>query len=631
MNSDLAVFWTENFSPPDTRQIHEWASQEGELPACYAVPGSFDFGMVPMVKDIFIALKDPTVREVINMTAVQCLKTLIGELWLLWCIAENPGPTQWIQPTDEEAKEHAQERFVHLINSFPCVAKYFTGNRHDKTTTFINFSHMSLRMEGCGRGNLQRKSIKNQMRSEIWQADKWIPGRLKEADSRLTQFVHNSKTYTESQPGYIADLDVDDMDKAYLRGSQKVWNFKCQGCGRLQPYYWTYHRKDGTRAAMRWEDSERTRRDSGEWRMGELVQTIRYECIHCGHSHTDDPITRRRMTAQGAFVSENPNAPHTVESFTYNQLAMPNLSWFETKIGGVKNFLESHEQAKRGYDKPLIEFFQKVIGEAYNPNKHLAVNRINTVELVARDGKPVEYQGILFPHNIMSVDVQGDCFWLVVESWSDKGDSVTRHAEQVFTWADVAERQKAFNVPDQNVAVDQSHRGVEVISECARHGHHEVERGRKVWVCWKAMRGSDQESFMYYPKGKNKAGGIPLPYTRPPATGDPCRGLRSGDPRRSEFVGKYCAIFTWSNPTVKDVVIARRDGRAKSISHLVALGEWNDEYSRQMHSQKKVQVIGKYGGGKWKWEKFRDDHILDCKCMNVVRAFTLNLIGPDSM
>ena len=42
------------------------------------------------------------------------------------------------------------------------------------------------------------------MRSEVWQADHWPLGRLKEADSRLTQFVHNSKTYTEGQPGWDA-------------------------------------------------------------------------------------------------------------------------------------------------------------------------------------------------------------------------------------------------------------------------------------------------------------------------------------------------------------------------------------------------------------------------------------------
>lgn len=620
--------WEGNFGERDTRQIYEWARDEGELPSCYAVPGSFDFDMVPMVKPIFRALQDPTVREVVNMTGVQCLKTLIGELWLVWTIANNPGPTQWLQPTNEEAKEHAQERFIHLINSFHCVAKFYTENRHDKTTTFINFAHMSLRMEGCGRGNLQRKSIKNQMRSEVWQSDKWIPGRLKEADSRLTQFVHNSKTYTESQPGHDAELDVDDMHKAYLRGSQKVWNFKCQGCGRLQPYYWSFHRKDGTRAAMRWEDSPRTRRDNGEWRMGELIQTVRYECIYCGHSHADEPLTRRKMTAQGEFVSENPGAPHTVESFCYSQLAMPNLSWFETKIGGVKNFLEAHEQAKRGYDKPLIEFFQKVVAEPYNPNKHLAISRINTVEVVEKDGKPVEYQGITFPHAMMGVDVQADHFWLCVEAWSDKGDSVTMWAEKVFTWSDVRERQQRFNVPDQNVCVDQSHRGFEVIQECCRNGHVAMENGRKVWVCWKAMRGSDQDSFMFYPKSKKKGGGIPLPYTRPPQVGDPCNGLPAKDPRRAEFRGKYCALFTWSNPTIKDVVIARRDGRAKGIAHHVVKGEWNDEYARQMHSQKKVQVVGKYGGAKWKWERFRDDHILDCKCMNAVRAFTLNLLTP---
>lgn len=636
----LTSRWQQHFGEFDNREIWQWAAEEGELPSAYSVTGRLDVTTCPMIKGPLGALKQRIVRHVVSMAGVQCLKTLIGELWLLWSIVHDPGAAQWLQCTDQEAKEHCLERFMQLLNNFPVIKKYLTANRHDKTSTFIRFAHMFLRMEGAEtKSNLQRKSIKLQMRSEVWQARYWPPGTLKEADSRLTQFVHNSKKYTESQAGDDAELETDDMHAAYLSGDQNVWQFPCQGCGKFQPFLWSHIRADGTRAAMRWDDTERTRRENGEWRWQELLPTIRYECIHCGHRHHDEPLTRRRLTDGGKFVAQHPDAPADTKSFTWNQLAMPQLSWFKSETGGVFNFLQAHESAKRGFDKKLREFFQKVLAEPYHPAKHGLFHRTETIELQnaergMRNAEPIVHDGVTFSHRMMGVDVQADHFWLLVEIWSANGDSLTLHAEKVFTWADVAERQKGFHVPDENVMVDQSHRGHEVVVECTRHGYWGFDqRKRRVWACWNPLRGSDQDHFYWQPPakpGKPRSPRIALPYSWPPAVGDPCSGLPSKDPRRGEFQGRTCAIFTWSNPTVKDVVIRRREGHARGIKSLCVTADWNDEFSRQMHSQKKVFVRGNYGSGKWKWEAFRDDHLFDAKCMVVVRAFQLHLIGPNA-
>lgn len=627
----LETFWRDQFTPPDQREIWEWIEQEGELPACYAVSGKFDIRTAPMVKGPLRALKNPVVREVVSMAAVQCLKTLIGEMWLVWSIAENPGPTQWLHGTDQEAKEHSKERFTRLLDAFPAIRRYYTTDRHDKTTAAIHFQHMTLRMEGAEtRSNLQRKSVKNQMRSEVWQTKHWPKGTLKEADSRMTQFVHNSKAYTESQPGTVAELDVDDVHSSFLRGSQQTWHFKCLSCGKAQPFYWNYTRPDGSRAAMRWETSDRTRRENGEWRWSELEKTVRYECVFCGHAHSDDPLTRRRLTDSGHFVALNADAPPAVESFTWNQLAMPNLSWWETKIGGVRNFLIALEQAKRGYNKPLIEFYQKVVAEPYNPMSHEYQEKLATVTIEdgAVTGGTIVHDKTEFNLRLAAFDVQADHLWGLAEAWNAAGDSLTLEAAKLFSWDEARAFQEKWNVPDQNVLVDQSHRGFEVVQACCRFGHTERISGRDAWVCWKAMRGSDQDHFQYRPSGRSKrAQAINLPYAWPPAIGDPCSGLRTNDPRRAEFQGKVCQIITWSNPTIKDVVIARRDGRARGIKNLVRQGDWNEEFNRQMHSQKKVPVTAKYGGSKWRWEKFRDDHLLDCKCMIVARAFMLHILG----
>lgn len=628
--------WREALTPLDTREIWDWLSEEGELPAVYAVSGRLDVSTCPMAKGPWRALRNPIVRNVVAMAGVQCIKTLIGEGWLLWSIANDPGSTQWLQPDDEEAKEHAEERFLPLMEKFPVVHKFYTADRHQRKKNFIRFQHMFLRIEGANNpGNLQRKSIKNQMRSEIWQKDKWVPGRLKEADSRLTQFVHNSKTFTESQPGWDHVYGEDDMHGAYLAGNQQEWQFCCLSCGKRQPYLWDFRRHDGTRAGMRWDKTERTFKEhshgGGEWRWGELLQTVRYECIHCGHRHHDDPITRRRMTANSDYVALAPEADPATESFTWNQLAMPTLSWFETKIGGVKNFLLAHEQARRGFDKALKDFWMKVVAQPFDPAKHSAVGDMETVEIRSPD-EPAEkgpqiivYDGVEFIHRFGGIDVQSDHFWALADFWSAKGDSLSMDFQQLYTWEDVAQWQQRWGIADQNLLVDVSHRTDEVKDQCIQHGHAGAQ-GQ--WLCWKAMRGSDQDEFSFRPKvGADKGKTLLLPYTHPPEYVAPYATLPMSDPRRARLRGRKCQLVTWSNPTVKDIVINRRDGHLKGCVSLVARGPWNREFNRQMHSQRKDHVDTKFGGGKWKWVKKWDDHGLDCKCMTTVRALQGKLIG----
>lgn len=625
--------WQLGFTERDNREIWEWA-QDGELPPVYAVSGKLDIDTAPMIKQPLRDLKSAQIRHVVAMCGVQCLKTLLGELWLLWLIENDPGPTQWLQPTDQEAEEHAEERFTPLVEAFPRVARFYTANRHHRQKNFIRFVHMFLRMEGAeSKSNVQRKSIKNQMRSEVWQKEYWIPGRLKEADSRLTQFVHNSKAYTESQPGFDADMQVDDMHAAYLTGNQNQWCYHCLSCGKIQPYHWSAFRADGTRAGLRWTQSAATMRETNStdpnliFRWEALRQTIRHECLYCGHPHYDDPLTRRRMAANGDHVPQNPEASVETTSYNWGQLAMPQLSWFETKIGGVKNFIIASAAFKAGNEKPLIDFFMKVAAEPYNPRKHGSYRKPDTIILESdpETDAPLEYAGVIFPHRAMLVDVQADCFWVLVMAFAPQGHILIVHFQSVPRKEDVEEIQARFKVPDRNVGVDISHKKTEVIRWCCRRGSF-VQRGhQKVWEGWIAFKGSDMPDFPIddpdSPDRKNPRK-IRAPYAWPPNYHDPCLGLTLSDPIRKELGGRRCVEVTWSNPTIKDEAQARLRNKAENVRDFVMRGDWNEEYARQRDSQRKVIADSKYArAALWKYvKKHNDDHGNDDYCMGLTMA-----------
>lgn len=597
--------WQSSWKDPDARPIYQWAHEEGELPAVYAVPGRFDIESAPFCREVFDALQNPTVREVVDMSSVQSLKTLIAELYLLWSIVENPGPTQWLQNTDEEADEHAKERFLKLIAAFPCVHRYFTQYRHDRTTRFINFAHMYLRMEGQANiKNLQRKSIKTQVRSEVWQ---WKSGHLKEADARMTQFTFNSKSFTESQPG-VAD---DQMDALYSSGNQKVWQFACLGCGKFQPYLWSYIRQDGTRAAMRWEDSSRTRRDDGEWRWNELVPTIRYECIYCGHGHTDDPRTRRLMLASGKYIAQNPNAPPTIESFNRNQLCIPNLPWFETKIGGVKNFLVANDWHKKGVDGYLREFFQKVMAEKYDPNKHAGWKQ--PLVYISGDWPDEKFR-------FMTVDVQETFFPAVIRAWSIKGASRLLWAGNLASWQEVSDKQKEFKVFDASVFVDSSYDTREVYKRCALHGHWGELNRRARWFCWYPMNGEQHERRSFAWKNPRTEKTILLPYQFPFKPVDGYIGTdEQGRQRNPEL------IF-WANGTIKEILCRLRDGKG---AEWLAYDGVCEEWKTAMFSERRVSVVDKYGQVKFVWQRIgkRLNNLWDCEAMQVVAAAIGGALG----
>lgn len=667
----LDVIWARAMSPPDDREIYDWIAAEGELPNCYAVPGPFDVSLVPFVKAPLEALRNGSIREVVAMSAIQCLKTLIGEMWLLWSIENDPGPTQWLQRTDEEAREHCEERFLRLIECYPRVHRFFTANRHDKKTAVILFKHMWMRMEGCGSGNLQRKSVKNQMCSEVWQRDAWLPGRLKEAEGRLTQYRFNSKRYIESQPGEVirdqeGKIIGDDILMAFNKWSQEEWGFQCASCSRLQPWLFMHEREDGSRAAVRWDKNEKTFRirsdgSFGEPRWSELVQTIRYECLHCGHAHVDEPLTRTRMLDSGNYLLGNREAGSEGRSFSWNQLCMPGIPWF----GHVKEFLFAIDQARKGFDLPLRLLFTKNFAKAFDPEKYGTFNKLPVIELLsqAQSGAKIVHEGITFDIPLMAVDVQDDHVWVLVQMWNSAGDVLNVWFGKLYTWQEVEEKQKEFGVPDQNVSIDISHRKHEVIVECSRHAHWELiyelldENGKVTGeqreasltpqpsgdpkkrrlvgtasVCWKALRGADRDYFNYKPRrGKNKGRSIPLVYTWPPESGDPCNGLRADDPIRKELAGRFCPIITWARPTVLEVAIARRDGHVKGVRLFTLKGPWNEELNRHWFSQKKVLERDKRGQGKWRWINFRDDHGLDCFCENIVMAFMKQILGGPAL
>ncbi len=166
---------------------------------------------------------------------------------------------------------------------------------------------------------------------------------------KRTRSFWNSRRFLISTPGTKGDA----MDTAYRAGDQRVWNFECPACGQLQPLKFEQ---------LKWDSNDMTKPE-GKWRFDALAETIRFECAGCGHRIKDTPVDRRWIENHGRFVPQNPNAPRSRVSYTWNALLPHWIEWRSI----VEEFLAAVDAMRVGGDiEPMFTFVTETLGEPWD-------------------------------------------------------------------------------------------------------------------------------------------------------------------------------------------------------------------------------------------------------------------------
>jgi hypothetical protein len=105
-----------------------------------------------------------------------------------------------------------------------------------------------------------------------------------------------------------------------------------------------------------------------------------------------------------------------------------------------------------------------------------------------------------------------------------------------------------------------------------------------------------------------------------------------GDPRSGKsYAGRtWCVVWGWSNPVIKDLLWRLKEGRG--VPWLVRdLGpEMSEIYARGLDSERKRELIDRFGRAVLRWVKIRANHFWDAECMQVVFAYMGRLFVFDS-
>jgi hypothetical protein len=586
----LRDIWRRAWRPPDRRSPWAWAEEHIEGISYSPVPGRFRSEHSPWIREPLETLVDPRVRILSIIAPIQSGKTSIGEIGLSYIIANMPGPTLWLDQTDEDAKDQAESRLHKLFEECPPVRSLFPGDRHKKRTTTIHFANgMTLWVLGAhNKTNLQRRSIRWLIGDETW---RWPVGHMAEAEARVTAFGWLGKCLFLSQGGE----EGDDTHRKFETTDMREWTFACPHCGTRQPFRWEN---------VEW--SKDARMESGGWNYGRVRETASLHCEHCQTYFPDTDRVRRELNATGRYVPQNPTASNENAGFHWNALCA--MSWGRL----AELYLRAKELARQGDTTQIQQFYQKRLALPWK--EWVEDFRIEVSSGAYRLGEPWEREGALDPHGkvleppfadglprvplrFLTVDVQRDHFFLAVRSWAPDCSSRLLWCERVLSWNDIDSVQDRFNVHHNLVFIDAGYNPYEVYRECAARG-------------WTALIGDKRATF-----------------THKLANGQSVQRFYS--PVRKVFIGRgvICRTHFWSNLNIKDTLARlRRNAEPKSGATWEVPEDVPELYLEHLESERRVNQ-----NGKWLWEQIgsRPNHWLDCESMQVAAAYMVKLIGAD--
>jgi hypothetical protein len=370
------------------------------------------------------------------------------------------------------------------------------------------------------------------------------------------------------------------------------WNMCCPACGHLQPWVWSQ---------VKFPDDAKV---NDEWDLLKVAHGTTYECVSCKAKLPDTNATRLEANANGKFVATKPTSNSSYIGLHWNSIAT--MSWGELAVMLIKA-KESIEEY--GDEEPLRIFIQKRLAEKFEEQPdEIKTDATPSDFAMGSDweqeggfvkGHPTAFH-LITPEmraepdfvrmRFMGVDVQKRGFYWVIRGWSGDGRSRLVDCGYCFSWSQLAEAHRKYQVHPANVFIDSGYQPDEVLQACAANG-------------WVATRGDQRNEFAWRVKTPVGLKTELRPYSAPVV----------------EAVGnKRVKRFYFSNLRLKDVLAAL----IKRGKHMIPK-DVSDEYRDQMKSEKRTIATN----GKPFWEQIgsKDNHFWDCEVICILPALAWRL------
>lgn len=565
--------------PIDRRPPWQWAEDNVVIDKTSPFPGKFRSDTAPWTKDLMEVFADNRVSEIAVMCSAQSSKTQTIMILLAWAIAEDAGPAMWVMAANDEAKTFCRTRLMPTLEQCPAIVPLLPTDRGGIRGTEIDFASMPLIVNGANsKSKLQSKPIRWLFLDEV----RNYPAGALEMVLKRTRAFWNARRVIISTP----DMQHDEVHQAFLSGDQRHYYVQCPQCHDRFCLKWEQ---------LKWDENEQTR-PNGTWNFDKLASTIRLECPKCSHRIHDKPQDRRKLAASGAWIAHNPDAPANKVSYTWSAMLPPWVKWRDL----VEEFLQAHKSLTWHDHEKLKSFINESLGQPWEDGmkdiRDWAWLENCKSDYTLRSTWNDEFRRFL------SVDVQKDHLVYVCRAWAKGGASRLVDYGRVWNWDELRQLIKDLGVDDDDVAIDTGYNASMVYQEIVKSNYR-----------WKAFKGDGVHSYSH--------DGVRRCWTSSKA--DPAIGTS----KQGKL--KPVRLFLWANHITKDTLLQHMRGEAATwqLPQDVS-SQYMDEVTAEMREER-VDAKGRIS---YEWVQVRrNNHALDCECMNLVAALItkIALTEPD--
>lgn len=525
--------------------------------------------------------------------------TTLYEVFLTWLVANAPSDAALMGQTDSDAEYLFRAKLLPTLKTSPATAALLKQvHRNDVTKNRLDLGSMSLRIHGPGKNSMQSASLEVILLDEAW----LFPlGTILEILERTSTREATRKIVTVSQAGEEL-LDKkrkpqwDEWGQWWHRGTQEVFQACCPYCGS---YF------EPTTACFK-HDPEARDVQTKDYDWTKVRETTHLETPCCKKRINNDPRNRRSLSASGKYVQTNPNPSPRHRSFRYSSWVVYWQDWGSL----LEQFLRAKEALKSGNIESLKIWTQKKEARWWTV-KDQEIPSFKERKLFGykmEDYKEGQiYEGSI--KRLISVDMQADCYKLLIRDFKLGGGSRLIFQKTVKDWTDIAYYQTVYRIKPFHVAIDAGNWSQAVYKECADRQ-------------WIALVGSGTKAWSHIDKATKQQ--TIRPYS--PAR----QGRVASAPRRAEWQGGRkakpvaCWYYEWSNLYFKDWLSRLAAGQGVEWEYA---DDVEQEYIWSLDSE--ARRIGPDGKPKWQRIGNRANHYWDCECMILVLASIIGGVFVD--
>lgn len=582
----------EQWRLPAGLTVSQWAELYRELPArSSSVPGRYSCDLTPYARDVMDAFNDDSVEEVTVMKSVQVGMTEVALNILGYMVDEDPSPTLYVMPTENDIRGIAAARLRQMIDLSDRLSLHKTDALNDLRGILWSFDNMDVKF-GWSDSDASLASMPCRV-AILDELAKYHNSKTKIGADRVdlarkrTQTFWNRKIIKLSTPEDETDLLV----REYRSSDQRRLWVPCPHCGTYAPLVFP---RDGQGHRFHYPDV-----DAEEIRRGGLAY---FECVSCAAPILEKH--RRAMVAAGVFCPEGNKVaaggvvvggmPSTAfRGFHIWSAYSPFVPW-----GSIAyEWITSQSDLEK-----LKSFVNNTLGEPWEEKaKHVEVDRLReSVGQLERGVVPARGRVLT-----MAADVQADYLLYEVRAWAGAEENWLVQYGRVETFGELAMRVLEHQWPVEQgqgatkriqlALVDSGHRQDEVYAFCRQQNKNQRREVVRPSKGVDRLRGGAP----YQLTGIDKDfAGKPLP----------------GSTQLCSFVNLY----------FKDR-LARLMQPDSGKCHLPA--EVGEDWFVQITSEHKVTI--RKGGlttKRWVLKPHRtENHYWDCAVMNLVAADLLGL------